>query len=256
LASRSSLDSRVQEIQFREHLGRAMGPSFVLGPKPLRLDRGSILLIGAALGLLATTLRLVLSPHSLAFILAYGIATTLLAAGPVAFLVLRRSRRAVLTPFERGLVLEVQGHKQSFRFDDLRSLMLTERETPGGLLRRIALTGDAGRVRFEHFARHDAEDRLGAVLVHALSRLVEAAERKLQSGKTISGWDWVLGPDGLHAPADDPPIPLAEIGTVTVRQRKVGIWRPGERFPFFVVPDDTENAVLLVALLSRRLAER
>jgi hypothetical protein len=231
-----------------------MGPPFVLGPKPLRLDRVSVLLIGAALGLLATTLRLVLSSsHGLAFILAYGIATALLATGPAAFLVLRRSRRTVLTAFERGLILEVQGHKQSFLFEDLRSLELTERESSGGLLRRVALSGEAGRVRFEHFARYGAEDRLGAILVHALARLVETTERKVQSGKTVSGWDWVLGPTGLCAPADDHPIPLAEIGAVTVRQRKVGIWRPGERYPFFVVPSDTENAVLLVAFLSHRL---
>jgi hypothetical protein len=134
---------------------------------------------------------------------------------------------------------------------------MRERDGSGGLARKIALTGPQGvRVRFEHFARHGAEDRLGAVLVFLLAGLVEVTERKVRDGGTVAGWDWVLTREGLSAPADDHPIPLEEIGAVTVRQRKVAVWRPEERYPFFVVPDDTANALLLMALLSRRLAER
>lgn len=78
----------------------------------------------------------------------------------------------------------------------------------------------------------------------------------MQEGGTVAGWDWMLSREGLSAPADDHPIPLDEIGAVTVRQQKVAIWRPEERYPFFVVPDDSPNALLLMALLSRQLAER
>jgi hypothetical protein len=251
LASRSSLESQVQESQLREHLGAPMGSALVLGPKPLRFDAGSAVLLGIAVGLLATTLRLAFTSDDLGFIVLFGAATLALAAGPAAFLVLRRSRRAVLTPFERGLVFESRGRKRTFLLDDLKVLELCERDVNGGLMRRIALTNGHGRVRFEHFVPRGEPDRLGGVLVHLLSRLVEVTERKLQAGGTVTGWDWVLGPEGLSAPAHDHPVPLAEIGAVTVRQNRVAVWRPHERYPFFVVSADSPNAMVLVALLSR-----
>ena len=228
-----------------------MGSALTLGPKPLRFDAGSIILLGIAIGLLATTLRLSFNSNDLGFKLLFGLATLGLAAGPIAFLVLRRSRRAVLTPFERGLLFESRGRKRTFLLHDLKVLELRERDVNGGLMRRVALTNGQGRVRFEQFVQKGESDRLGGVLLHLLSRLVEVTERKLQAGGTVTGWDWVLGPDGLSAPAHDHPLPLAEIGAVTVRQNRVSIWRPHERYPFFVVSADSPNAMLLVALLSR-----
>jgi hypothetical protein len=260
LASGSSLESQVLESQLREHLGPPIGPPIQLGPRPLRLDLGSVLLTGTALGLLITSIRLAVSAPSLVYFLAYGVTTAALAAGPAAFLILRRARRARLSGFERGLILEVQGRRRTFLLEELRSLEMKERDLggrSGGLMRWIALTGPQGeRVRFECFAPHGAEDRLGSVLVYLLARLVEIIERKVREGSTVVGWDWVLSREGLSAPADDHPIPLDEIGAVTVRQHKVGLWRPTERYPFFVVPDNSANALLLMALLSRRLAER
>jgi len=253
LASRSSLESQVQESQLREHLGPPTGSALVLGPRPLRFDRASVVLIGIAAGLLATTLRLAFTSDDLAFALLFGLATLALAAGPVAFLVLRRSRRAVLTPFERGLLFESRGRKRTFLLHDLKVLELRERDVNGGLMRRVALTNGQGRVRFEHFVARGERDLLGSVLVHLLSRLVEVTEQKLRAGGTVTGWDWVLGPDGLSAPAHDHPVPLAEIGAVTVRQNRVSIWRPRERYPFFVVSADSPNAMVLVALLSQNL---
>jgi len=233
-----------------------MGPALVLGPKPLRFDAGLVVLLGIAAGLLATTLRLAFtsdeSSGNWGFILLFGAATLALAAGPAAFLVLRRSRRAVLTSFERGLLFESRGRKRTFLLHELKVLELREREVNGGLMRRVALTNDHGRVRFEHFVPRGEPDRLGGVLVHLLSRLVEVTEHKLQAGGTITGWDWVLGPEGLSAPAHDHPVPLAEIGAVTVRQNRISIWRPHERYPFFVVSADSPNAMVLVAVLSQR----
>lgn len=255
MASRSSLESQVQESQLREHLGPPMGPGLVLGPKPLRFDAASIVLLGIAAGLLATTLRIVFTSDHFASILLFGTATLALAAGPIAFLVLRRSRRAVLTPFERGLLFESRGRKRTFLLHDLKALELRERDVfgrKGGLMRRVALTNGQGRVWFEHFVAKGEPDRLGGVLVHLLSRLVEVTEQKLRAGGTVTGWDWVLGPDGLSAPAHDHPVPLAEIGAVTVRQNRVSVWRPRERYPFFVVPADSPNAMVLVAVLSQR----
>jgi hypothetical protein len=165
--------------------------------------------------------------------------------------VLRRSRRAVLTPFERGLLFESRGRKRTFLLHDLKVLELRERDVNGGLMRRVALTNGQGRVRFEHFVQKGEPDRLGGVLVYLLSRLVEVTERKLQAGGMVTGWDWVLGPEGLSAPAHDHPVPLAEIGAVTVRQNRVAVWRPHERYPFFVVSADSPNAMVLVALLSQ-----
>ncbi len=257
MASGPSLERRVQESQLRENLGPPIGPPLVLGPRPLRLDFGSILLAGVALGLLITSVRLALSSRSLGFFLAYGATIAALATGPAAFLVLRRARRTRLSAFERGLIVETHGRRRTFLLGELRSLELKERDTPGGVTRKIALTGPRGaRVRFAGFSRHGAVDHLGAVLVPLLARLVEITERKVEDGATVAGWDWVLSREGLSAPAHDPPIPLDEIGAVTARQHKVAIWRPEERYPFFVVPDDTANALLLTALLSRRLAER
>lgn len=257
MASGPSLESRVQESELRENLGPPIGSPLILGPRPLRFDFGSTLLAGVALGLLITSVRLALSSRSLGFFLAYGATTAALATGPAAFLVLRRARRTRLSAFERGLTVETHGRRRTFLLDELRSLELKERDTPGGLARKIALTGPQGaRVSFEGFARHGAKDRLGAILVPLLARLVEITERKAGEGATVSGWDWTLSREGLSAPAHDPPIPLDEIGTVTVRQHKVAIWRPEERYPFFVVPDDSANALLLTALLSRRFAER
>jgi hypothetical protein len=248
LASRSSLESQVQESQLREHLGPPTGSALVLGPKPLRFDAGSAVVLGIAAGLLATALRL-------GFFLLFGLAAAALALASAAFLVLRRSRRAVLTPFEHGLVFESRGRRRTFLLDDLKVLELRERDVHGrngGLMRRVALTNGHGRVRFEHFVPRGEPDRLGGVLVHLLSRLVEVTERKLQAGGTVAGWDWVLGPEGLSAPAHDHPVPLAEIGAVTVRQNRVSVWRPRERYPFFVVSADSPNAMVLVAVLSRR----
>lgn len=245
MASGSSLDSQVQESQLREHLGPPTGSALVLGPRPLRFDRASAVLLGIAAGLLATTLRLGL-------FLLFGLGTSALAAGLAAFLVLRRSRRAVVTPFERGVIFESRGRRRTFLLHDLKVLELRERDVNGGLVRRVALTNGQGRVRFEHFVPKGAPDRLGSVLVHLLSRLVEVTERRLQGGGTVAGRDWVLGPEGLAAPAHDHAVPLAEIGAVTVRQNRVAVWRHRERFPFFVVAADSPNALVLVALLSRR----
>ncbi|MES1243304.1 MAG: hypothetical protein ABUT39_16955 [Acidobacteriota bacterium] len=257
MASGSSLESQVQESQLREHLGPPIAPPVALGPRPLRHDLGSILLLGAAFGLLITSVRLAISARTLGYFLAYGVTTAALAAGPAAFLVLRRARRGRFSAFERGLVVEIQGRRRTFLLEDLRSFEMKERDGSGGLVRRIALAGPQdARVRFEHFVRHGAEDRLGCALVFLLARLVEVAERRVREGATVAGWDWVLSREGLCAPADDHPIPLDEIGAVTVRQHKVGLWRPAERYPFFVVSDDSANALLLMALLSRRLAER
>jgi hypothetical protein len=260
LASGSSLESQVQESQLREHLGPPIGPPIALGPRPLRLDLGSLLLTGAALGLLITSVRLAISSPSLGYFLAYAVTTAALAAGPAAFLILRRARRARLSAFERGLILEVQGRRRTFLLEDLRSFEMKERDVggkSGGVMRTIALTGPQGaRIRFACFARFGAEDRLGCVLVFLLARLVEVTERKVREGATVAGRDWALSREGLSTPVDDHPIPLDEIGAVTVRQHKVAVWRPTERYPFFVVPDDSANALLLMALLSRRLAER
>ncbi|HET9229173.1 MAG TPA: hypothetical protein VFR31_21015 [Thermoanaerobaculia bacterium] len=239
MASRSSLESQVQESQLREHLGPPLGLALRLGPRPLRLDPASAVLLGIAAGLLTSFLRLGL-------FLIFGLA----AAACVAFLALRRSRRATLTPFERGLVFESRGTKRTFLLEDLQ-LELRERDVAGGLMRKVALANDQGRVRFEHFVPKGQPDRLGGMLVHLLSRLVEVTERKLRAGETVTGRDWVLGPDGLSAPAHDHPIPLAEIGSVTVRQNKVALWRPQERYPFFVLPADSPNALVLVTLLSQ-----
>ena len=239
MASRSSLESQVQESQLREHLGPPLGLALRLGPRPLRLDPASAVLLGIAAGLLTSFLRLGL-------FLIFG----LTAAACVALLALRRSRRATLTPFERGLVFESRGTKRTFLLEDLQ-LELRERDVAGGLMRKVALANDQGRVRFEHFVPKGQPDRLGGVLVHLLSRLVEVTERKLRAGETVTGRDWVLGPDGLSAPAHDHPIPLAEIGSVTVRQNKVALWRPQERYPFFVLPADSPNALVLVTLLSQ-----
>ena len=239
MASRSSLESQVQESQRREHLGPSLGPALMLGPRPPRLDPTSAVLLGIALGLLTAFLRLGL-------FLIFG----LVAAAFVAFLVLRRSRRATLIPFERGLIFESRGTRRTFLLDDLQ-LELRERDVAGGLMRKVALANGQGRVKFEHFVPKGQPDRLGAVLVHLLSRLVEVTERRLRAGETIVGKDWVLGPDGLSAPAHDHPIPRAEIGGVTVRQNKVALWRPQERYPFFVLPADSPNALVLVTLLSQ-----
>lgn len=245
MASGSSLDSRVQESQLRESLGPPRGAALALGPKPLRFDRASAVLLGIAAGLLATTLRLGL-------FLLFGLGIAALAAGLAAFLLIRRLRHAVVIPFERGLIFESRGRRRTFLLHDLAALELSERDVRGGLVRRVALTNDQGRVRFEHFVPKGEPDRLGGVLVHLLSRLVEVTERRLLAGGTVAGRDWVLSPEGLAAPAHDHPVPLAEIGAVTVRQNRVAVWRHGERFPFFVVAADSPNAMVLVALLSRR----
>ena len=239
MASRSSLESQVQESQLREHLGPSLGPALMLSPRRLRLDPSSAVLLGIAAGLLTAFLRLGL------FLIA-----GLFAAAFVTFLVLRRSRRAILIPFERGLIFESRGTRRTFLLDDLQ-LELLERDVAGGLMRKVALANEQGRVRFEHFVPKGQPDRLGSVLIHLLSRLVEVTERKLRAGETVTGRDWVLGPDGLSAPAHDHPIPLAEIGGVTVRQNKVALWRPQERYPFFVLPADSQNALVLVTLLSQ-----
>ncbi|MFL6202978.1 MAG: hypothetical protein ACJ76J_27740 [Thermoanaerobaculia bacterium] len=252
MASGSSLDSRVQESQLREHLGPPLGSALVLGPRPLRFDKVSAILLGIAAGLLATTFRLAFSSNHLGLVLLFGLGTAALAAGPAAFLVLGRSRRAVVTPFERGLIFESRGRRRTFLLHDLEVLELRERDVNGGLVRRVALANGQGRVWFEHFVPRGQADRLGGVLVHLLSRLVEVTERRLQAGGTVAGRGWVLGSGGLAAPAHDHPVPLAEIGAVTVRQNRVAVRRHRERYPFFVVAADSPNALVLVALLSRR----
>jgi hypothetical protein len=249
LASGSSVfDSQVLESRFQENLGLPMGPRLVLSPRPLRLDAASAALLGIAAALLAIAWKF-------SFVLLFGATAAALAAAQLIFLALRRRRRFLLTPFERGLVVESRREKLTFLLKDLQTLELRERDAPGGFLRRLSLAGGEEKIRVEHFVRRGEEDRLGAVLVPLLARLVEITEQKLQGGHTLSGWDWTLSPEGLAAPAHDHPIPLAEIGAVTVRQHRISIWRPHERFPFFVLPDDSPNALVLMAFLSRRLEE-
>lgn len=260
MASGSSLDSQVHGSQLQEHLGRPIGPSLVLTPKPLQLDGVSAVLIGAALGLLATTIRLLWAPEGWRFVLAYGIVTTALVSGPAALLVLRRSRRARLVPFERGLAFTFRDRKRTILYEQLKTLALREREISGGfgargMLRRVTLEDAEGKIQFEHFSRQGVEDRLGFILVHLMAFAVEHAERSLRSGGTLAGQDWSLGPQGLRVP-DEHPVPIAEIGAVTVRKQRGAVWKPGDRFPFFVFPDDSPNALVLVGVLSRRLEER
>jgi hypothetical protein len=219
--------------------------------------------VGAVVGLLATTIRLIWAPEGWRFVLAYGIVTTALVSGPVAFLVLRHSRRATLVPFERGLAFTFRDQKRTVLYEQLKTLALREREVSGGLgvrgsrgmLRRVTLVDEQGRLQFEHFSRRDVEDRLGFILVYLMAFAVEHTERKLQAGGILAGQDWSLGPQGLRV-LDEHPIPIAEIGAVTVRKQRIAVWKPGDRFPFFVLPDDSPNALVLVGLLSRRLEER
>lgn len=262
MSSSSSLDSQVQGSRLQEHLGRPTGPPLVLAPKPLQIDWISGVLVGAVLGLLATALRLFWAPEGWRFVLAYGIATTALISGPAALLVLRHSRRATLVPFERGLALTFRDRKRTVLYEELKSLSLREREMAGpgawgpkGMLRRVTLVDEQGKLRFEHFSRQGVEDRLGFILVHLMAFAVEHAERKLQAGGILSGHDWGLGPKGLRV-LDEHPVPLAEIGAVTVRRQRVAVWKPGDRYPFGVFPDDSPNALVLVGVLSRRLEER
>lgn len=263
MSSGSSLDSQVHGSQLQEHLGRPLGPSLVLHPKPLQLDWVSAVLAGAVLGLLATAIRLIWAPESWRFVLAYGIATTALVSGPVALLVLRHTRRATLVPFERGLAFTFRDRKRTILYDQLKMLGLREREMSGGfgawgaggMLRRVTFEDEQGRLQFEHFSRRGVEDRLGFILVHLMAFAVEHAERKLRTGGILGGKDWDLGPRGLRV-MDEHPVPIAEIGAVTVRKQRVAVWKPGDRFPFFVFPDDSPNALVLVGVLSRRLEER
>lgn len=260
MASRSSLDSQVHGSQLAEHLGRPAGPPLALTPRPLRFDRVSAILIGIVLGLLATTVRLFWAPESWRFVLAYGIVTTALVSGPAALLVLRHTRRATVVPFERGLALTFRDRKRTILYDQLRTLTLREREVAGGIgargtLRRVTLVDDHGRLQFEHFSRRGVEDRLGSILVHLMAFAVEHAERKIRAGGILAGKDWGLGPKGLRV-LDEHPVPLAEIGAVTLRKQRVAVWKPGDRYPFCVFPDDSPNALVLVGVLSRRLEER
>lgn len=266
MSSGSSLDSQVHGSQLQEHLGRPIGPPLVLHPKPLQFDWVSAVLVGAVLGLLATTIRLIWAPEGWRFVLAYGIVTLALVSGPAALLVLRHSRRATLVPFERGLAFTFRDRKRTVLYEQLKTLALKEREVSGGMgsrgsrgsrgmLRRVTFVDEQGRLEFEHFSRGGVEDRLGFVLVHLMAFTVEHAERKLQAGGLLAGQDWSLGPKGLRV-LDEPPVPIAEIGAVTVRRQRVAVWKPGDRFPFFVLPDDSPNALVLVGVLSRRLEER
>ena len=255
MSSGSSLDSQVHGSQLQEHLGRPIGPLLVLHPKPLQFDWVSAVRVGAVVGLLATTIRLSWAPEGWRFVLAYGIVTLALVSGPAALLVLRRSRRATLVPFERGLAFTFRDRKRTIPYEQLKTLALWEREMSRGMLRRVTLVDEQGRLEFEHFSRGGVEDRLGFVLVHLMAFAVEHAERKLQAGGLLAGQDWSLGPKGLRV-LDEHPVPIAEIGAVTVRRQRVAVWKPGDRYPFFVFPDDSPNALVLVGVLSRRLEER
>lgn len=256
MSSGSSLDSQVHGSQLQEHLGRPIGPPLVLHPKPLQFDWVSAVLVGAVVGLLATTIRLIWAPEGWRFVLAYGIVTLALVSGPAALLVLRRSRRATLVPFERGLAFTFRDRKRTVLYEQLKTLGLREREVASrGMLRRVTFVDEQGRLEFEHFSRGGVEDRLGFVLVHLMAFAVEHAERKLQAGGLLAGQDWSLGPKGLRV-LDEHPVPIAEIGAVTVRRQRVAVWKPGDRYPFFVLPDDSPNALVLVGVLSRRLEER
>lgn len=256
MSSRSSLDSQVHGSQLQEHLGRPIGPLLVLKPKPPQLDWVSAVLLGAVLGLLATTIRLIWAPEGWRFVLAYGIVTTALVSGPAALLVLRHSRRATLVPFERGLAFTLRDQKRTVLYEQLKTLALRERELASrGMLRRVTFVDEQGSLEFEHSSRRGVEDRLGFIFVYLMAFAVEHAERKLQAGGILAGQDWGLGPRGLHV-LDEHPVPIAEIGAVTVRKQRVAVWKPGDRFPFFVLPDDSPNALILVGVLSRRLEER
>lgn len=255
MSSGSSLDSQVHGSQLQEHLGRPIGPPLVLHPKPFQLDWVSAALMGAVLGLLVTTIRLIWAPEGWRFVLAYGIVTLALVSGPAALLVLRRSRRATLVPFERGLAFTFRDRKRTVLYEQLKTLALREREMSRGMLRRVTLVDEQGRLEFEHFSRGGIEDRLGFVLVHLMAFAVEHAERKLEAGGLLAGQDWSLGPKGLRV-LDEHPVPIAEIGAVTVRRQRVAVWKPGDRYPFFVFPDDSPNALVLVGVLSRSLEER
>ncbi len=255
MSSRSSLGSQVHGSQLQEHLGRPVGPVLVLHPKPLQFDWVSAVLAGAVLGLLATTIRLIWAPEGWRFVLAYGIVTTALVSGPAALLVLRHSRRATLVPFERGLAFTFRDRKRTVLYEQLKTLALREREMASGMLRRLTLVDEQGSLQFEHFSRGGVEDRLGFILVHLMAFTVEHTERKLQAGGILAGQHWDLGPKGLRV-LDEHPVPIAEIGAVTVRRQRAAVWKPGDRFPFFVLPDDSPNALVLVGVLSRRLEER
>ncbi len=182
-----------------------------------------------------------------------------LAASAAFFLLRRERRRATLRRFSHGLACSRRRRTRVFPYDEIRSLALLETEelangVPAGLRRRLGLRSERARFTLLHVASLGEPDVLGGWLDGLLDGLADAAERGLSGGRALAGKGWTLTPTGVRIGSRE--TPFAELGAVSIAQRRLALFRDGDELPFFEVGTGSPNARVLARVLGRRIGER
>lgn len=167
------------------------------------------------------------------------------------------SRRWEPVLFEQGITLRRGSRLVAFRFDEIREVVLREKEllvngALAALQWEVTLRSDAARATFRLRAPEGHADQAGEFLGQLRASLAAAAGQRLREGATLAGQGWRLTGAAFHAGSQDVPFDMVA-GAGLAGGGRVALWRMGEEKPFFTVPLRSPNAVVLHDVLAERL---
>lgn len=167
------------------------------------------------------------------------------------------SRRWEPVLFEQGITLRRGSRSVAFRFDEIREVVLREKEllvngALAALQWEVTLRSDAARATFHLRTPEGHADQAGEFLGQLRAGLAAAAGQRLREGETLAGQGWRLTGAAFHAGSQD--VPFDQVaGAGLAGGGRVALWRMGEEKPFFTVPSQTANAMVLHDILAARL---
>lgn len=168
---------------------------------------------------------------------------------------------------DRGFVLTAGS--RDHKFDDEDVLELAAKVTtrfanglPKAHVRRGTLRIDSPDfphpVAFRYEWPLNREDPLIDLFERLLGRLAKRAEKELARDGELAGDGWALTRDGLEFPAaaDTELLRFEQMTAAEVVDEQVCVWAAGEPRPTFKVSLDSPNALVLLEVLVKRLADR
>lgn len=230
-------------------LGNPLGQPVNMGPIPIRMMLGLVLLL--ILGLAGLALGLALDE---ARVIAYVGAT--LCLGAVALLIQRQNQKGTLQLHERGVAFTRKGKRLELPFAGVKVLTLKEEQALNnghqvGFERRLRMEGPEGKIAFKHTSRHGQADGVGSFVRALFDGMAEAQAAKFATGGSLSGKGWTLKAEGLLGKQGL--VPLGQVSRVGLFEAKVSCWARHEDEPFLSVAASSPNALVLLRYVGARV---
>ncbi|MCU0242453.1 MAG: hypothetical protein MUF51_08520 [Vicinamibacteria bacterium] len=258
----TSYEMQAQEMNLVARLGRPLGAAVQLPPLPLKDYAGTFLLM--IVGLAGAVWTFVLwgdaGQRFAPPVIAVGVASALPIALSLFMLYRRATERAALTLYEHGLSLMRYGRRTLLLWEDVQSLQLAIKEKLNngmhvGYMRKVNLAAGRTRLRFQHLSVAGRNDPVSDALMALVGRLGEEAEKRVAGGGSLQGSGWHLDAAGLHV-GNAAPLPAVSLTEAMAIQNHVAIWQGEDVEASLRVSDSSANALVLLNIVQRKIAER